>query len=464
MSVSCPLCEATFAEQAFFVGHLADAHGLVDDAGTSSAAAPPVEPPVYASTQFAPLEPSGLPGPPPPIRPPPPTGWNGPSTPYPQLPPPPPSRAAPAVSRVTIALIVGFVLIVAAVAIVLVGGSSSTSTSRTRAPVTTTRTGETRPPEDTSPTSAAAPAPVMASSVSTTDSVDPVEARIVAPNLWNGRTDALRRGDTAALRVFDDGPLLDSDIGSICQVGCPPPTFSQIQSLTVNVPHQTGWPAMFFAAVTYADGCNSSSAPCVNQFVAVQADQGQPWKATLLIQYGGHTASMEPRLLPDGFAVAAADASSAVPPLLADFANYETALKTTGQKPERTNLEDGPFTSDLGDRMFEPPEQQRARGIIETTEYTVDPVDPVYSFASAGGGTTACGTIRYSARTTSADGSPLPAETSIYEWGLRLAEGDYRSMTLLGLHMVCFDVLPNEPAVFVIASWGGNVTASGERI
>jgi hypothetical protein len=307
------------------------------------------------------------------------------------------------------------------------------------------------------------PAPVIISSASATDSVDPTEARAVATQLWSGMTDALHRADTAALRVFEDGPLLEADIGGICQVGCGAPTFSSMQRLTVNVPHQSGWPAVFFAAVTYATGCHSASSPCVNEFVAVQADRGQPWKATLLIAYGGSSASLEPQLLPNAFAVSAADAPSLVPPLLADFANYDAALKDTGQKPASTSLEDGPFTSDLADRLFEPPEQQRARGIIDTTEYHVDPADPIYTFTSAGGGTTSCGTIRYTAVMTSTDGSPLPAIASIDEWQLRLADGSYRSMTLRGLHMVCFDTRVNIPTAVVIASWGGNVSVSGER-
>jgi hypothetical protein len=465
MPFQCPLCDTGFADNSSYVKHLADAHGLVDDEGAPTPEQPPApeppsvhEPPVAAAPQFAPLEP--LPFPPPPAAlPPPPIGWTG--SPYGghQLPPPPPMAVRPDVSKRTVALIVAGIVAVAVVAMVLVNSSGSTSTSRTLAPVTTDLSN--RLPA--SPTSTTLPSPVLASSRSAADSVDPTEARSVATQLWSGMTDALHRGDTAALRVFEDGALLQADIGGICQVGCGPPTFSPLLSLTVNVPHQSGWPATFFATITYASGCNSAQAPCVNQFVAVQPEQGQPWKATLLIQYGGRTASMEPQLLPDGFAVSAADSSSAVPPLLADFASYYSAFKHTGQKPTETSLEDGPFTSDTGAGLYEPPEQQRARGVVDTAEYTVDPADPTYTFTSAGGGTTNCGTIRYTAVLTSSDGSPLPAAASIAEFGLRIADGSYASLTLQGLHMVCFDTRVNTPTVFVIASWGGNVAVTGER-
>ena len=39
MSLSCPLCSEALADQSEYVRHLADAHGLVDDPGTSSDAA-----------------------------------------------------------------------------------------------------------------------------------------------------------------------------------------------------------------------------------------------------------------------------------------------------------------------------------------------------------------------------------------------------------------------------------------
>jgi hypothetical protein len=277
-------------------------------------------------------------------------------------------------------------------------------------------------------------------------------------------TDALSRNDTAALRVFEDGPLVQADIGSRCQVGCPAPRFSSIQNLTVNVPHQSGWPAMFFAAVTFASGCNSTASPCEHEFVAVQSAMGQPWKATLLISYGGdRMRSMDPQLLSDGFAVSATAPNEVVPPLLADFANYDTALKTTGKKPASTRLADGAFTSDNATQMYESPEHQRARGVVLTVEYSVDPADPIYTFTSSGGGTTACGTIRYTGTMTSADGTPLPASASVDEWRMRIADGSYRSLTLEGLHMVCFDVDPRDPTVYVIASWGASVAVSGER-
>ena len=477
MPFQCPLCDAGSPDEAAYVGHLADAHGLVDDEGATTPQPAPVEPPAaspplepaMAPPGFAPLEPPvyGAPPPPPsgwippahpPQLPPPPVAWIPPMHPPPL--PPPPSAAGPEVAKSTIALIVASILVVAVAAMYVVGGSSSPTASRTVIAPTTVTLGEAPASSDSSSGSSAssptgAATAVIASSTSPTDSVDPNEAKTVATKLWAGMT--------AALRVFEDGPLLESDIGSLCQVGCPPPGFSAMQSLTVNVPHQTAWPAVFFATVTYASGCNSVSSPCVNEFVAVQAEQGQPWKATLLISYGGETLSSVPQFLPDGFAVAPAEASAVVPVLLADFADYDNALKATGQKPSSTRLEDGPFTSDNAARLFDPPEDQRLRGVSDPTIYSVDPADPIYTFSTGSGTTTGCGTIRYTASMTSADGSALPASASIDEWSMLLPDGSYRSMTMLGLHMVCFSSRANEPTAIVVASWGGSASVTGER-
>jgi hypothetical protein len=195
----------------------------------------------------------------------------------------------------------------------------------------------------------------------------------------------------------------------------------------------------------------------VNEFVAAQPAAGAPWRATLLIQYGGTTLSETPTLIADGYASPGPD-TGIVPGLLDDYANYYQAIKHTGAKPESTVLDDGPFTSDL--QIYDPPQAQAERGITLTGSYFVDPKDPIYTFA-AGGGTTACGAIRYTSTMTSLDGTPLPASRSLDEWAMRIAQGSYSSMTLTGLHMACFYRRDGSATWTVIANWGGNASVSG---
>jgi hypothetical protein len=303
----------------------------------------------------------------------------------------------------------------------------------------------------------------MASSSSPTDTVDPLEAKSVARSLWAGISAALSAGDTGALRVFEAGPLLESDIGAICQVGCPPQQFSTPLQVSVNVPHQSGYPATFLATVTYQTGCHAATSPCVNQFIAVQPAKGAPWKAMLRIQYGGPTNSQQAHLLPDGYAVAPADPATArISDLLADFSNYEDTLKRTGVPPTDSLLADGPFTSDRAPRLYDPPDAQAARGVHVTGTYTVDPADPTYVFATAAGGMTMCGDIRYAAELTSATGDPLDASVAVDEWKMRLTPGRYSSISLVGLDMLCFERLPTDAHYTVVANWGGNTAVAGQ--
>jgi hypothetical protein len=301
---------------------------------------------------------------------------------------------------------------------------------------------------------------VVSSTTSATDSVDPHEGHIVAGALWSGLSRAENARDIDALRAYEDGPLLASDIGEICHVGCPPPRFSAEESITVNVPHQTGWPATFFASVSYT-GCVSAQTPCIDEFVAQQNQKDGPWKAILLIHYGGHTISEQPQLLPDGYAVPAPDAAPTVTPLLADYANYLTSLKTTGTKPANTVLQDGAFTSDMASALFDPPQAQQARGLTIATEYHVDPTDPVATFVDGLGATTACGVVRSSSVVQSLSGDPLTAGVSVQEFRMRMADGRYSSITATGLHMVCFTKATDNPAAVVIASSGQIVAVTG---
>jgi hypothetical protein len=44
---------------------------------------------------------------------------------------------------------------------------------------------------------------------------------------------------------------------------------------------------------------------------------------------------------------------------------------------------------------------------------------------------------------------------------MRVPGGLYSSLTLSGLHMVCFERPPRDSPIEVIASWGGNVAVTG---
>lgn len=461
MNLQCPLCGYQPAEADDYRRHLADEHGLVDDEGAQEsrhgleAPAPP---------SFAPLEPmSG-----PPLLPPPPPVQSAPLL-LPLLPPPPPLLAPPpsaapvsrerSIPKGVVVAMVAAILALTVAAMVFVGRSGSSPTRAETSPGAGHSDVFGAGAPDPSTTTTSVPT-VVASTTSTTDSVDPHEAHIAAGALWSGLSRAESGRDIDALRAYEDGPLLASDIGEICQVGCPPPEFSAEETITVNVPHQTGWPATFFASVSYT-GCVATQTPCIDEFVARQDEKGGPWKAILLIHYGGHTTSEQPQLLPDGYAVPGPDAGSTVPPLLADYANYLTALKTTGAKPASTALADGPFTSDTASALFDPPEAQRDRGLSIVTEYHVDPTDPVATFVDGLGATTACGVVRSSSVVQSASGDSLPAGVSVQEFRMRMADGRYSSITAARVHMVCFSQLAGDPVVVVIAGSGQIVAVTG---
>jgi hypothetical protein len=473
--VACPLCGAEFHGDAF-VRHLADAHDLVDDEGTTSCVEPAREtvgvaagPAILAPGGLAPAAP--LPGldapwvapsaPSAPAAPPAPSvpgpEWMGALPPPPSRPPPSFGAPAPAGRRASHGQLTVFAL-VAVAALVALG---ILAYKGHQAPSDVSASG--------SPTSPAAPggpptsiAPVLARSANSSVSVDPDEAKEVARQLWLGHMQALHEQDIPGLRNIESGAALEADIGVICVCGASPPA-PPIAQVIVNVPHQTAWPAHFFASVIWTDGC-TASAQCVDSFVAVQQNVEAPWTLDLYAAYSGLVMSEEPQLGAWGFA--------ADPPPLTDagagnlpseYAAYFQSVYDTGRPPAGTRLVPGPFTDGQDGARHHAPDHDAALGFSQTGRFWADPAgDPVYVFATSGGSTTVCGTIRYEITYTALAMKVIaqPPDRAVLDF--HLDPGQYSSVVEHGLYTACFAFDPNVPQqVGVFGGWGGLTSIGG---
>lgn len=313
------------------------------------------------------------------------------------------------------------------------------------------------------PDESTAPAPsITATSAQSGLAVTPEEAQTVGAQLWNAWVQARATRDATALQTLDMQPMLAADWGYICQFDCHGPELT-LSALTATVPRQAKWPADFLANATYTP-CQTPITPCDDTFVAVQAAPGAAWKIASMADWTGTSYASTPpvgpgQLSPDPTPPAGADVAA----LPEAYAQYLQAIKTTGAPPAVTRLAAGPFTSGLIQANYFPASEQQAQGLVETTTYRVDPSDPTWQFAGSNGTTEVCGTVRFTdvrKETT----IPLVQSAADHPYG-DLAAGVYSSITMTGLHLVCFEVYP-DPAkpVAVVGTWGETVTATGTPI
>jgi hypothetical protein len=275
------------------------------------------------------------------------------------------------------------------------------------------------------------------------------------------RMTALSQRDAASLPQFEAGPELEVDRGFICQEGCRGLVLTS-DTVTVNVPHQTVWPAVFFATVTYTSDCQTSVPPCDDSFVAEQLSSGAPWKIVLYVTYSGTVYASQPALGAGGYALTALpDTARHLETLPAEYATYLKALKDTGRPPVSTRLDSGSFTTGLASTLYYPPAEQEARGEHSTVTYQAAPSDPVWQFSAAYGSQVVCGTVRFSDQITPTTGRTLTQPDDYSNFG-NLAPGDYAAVTLTGLHNVCFEAHqdPTKP-IWVIGTWDHQTGATG---
>jgi hypothetical protein len=408
--------------------------------------------------------PPPVPGPPaaaslPPIEPPPPFGALPPTGPPPMSTPPPGAPTVRPAGRdlTPLAIAAAVIAVVAIVAVALatrghpavkVGAAAPASTLP---PVTTA----------TAPPAAPAQAPVLGSSTDPSVAVSPAEANDVASRLWQARMTARYQRDAATLKLIEDGPALEADLGYICNLGC----HGQLEkavTTTVNLPLQTSWPVHFFATVTN-DLPDCPVAPCDESFVAEQVSSGAPWKIVLYASYSGTVYAAQPVAGAGGFAV------PPDPSPLRDFRNlpneyaqYLQSLKDTGRPPVLSRLGPGAFTSDLARNLYDPPSKQQAQGVLYTTTYFVSPTDPVWSFAGAYDVQVTCGTVRFRVTDRPLPGQELVQPTDQSAYGAAVAPGSYSAVLVQGLHTVCFEGYNQPPGkVLVFGTWGDVTQVTG---
>ena len=316
----------------------------------------------------------------------------------------------------------------------------------------------------TAPNESTAPAPSI---TDTSDqpgvAVTAAEAQNVGTELWQAWIQARATRDITALETLDAQPELSADWGYICQYTCAGPWLT-LSSIAVTVPKQTKWPADFLATATYTTDCNASASPCDNTFVAVQTAPGAPWKIASMTNWSGNsyatTSPAEPGQLS---AAPTPPPGSHVTTLPQEYAEYLQAIKTTGKPPAHTRLGPGPFTTSLVSANYYPESEQQADGLTDNITYYTNKADPIWQFPGTNGATAVCGSVRYT-DTEKATTTPLSQSPADHPFG-NLATGTYSSVTMTGIHLVCFEVYsdPNQP-VAVFGTWGDAVTASGTAI
>jgi hypothetical protein len=316
----------------------------------------------------------------------------------------------------------------------------------------------------TGPDESTTPAPsITATSPQAGVAVTPVEAQTVATQLWEAWVQARATRDVTALETLDAQPELSADWGYICQYTCAGPQLT-LSSIAVTVARQSKWPADFLATATFTADCEASASPCDNSFVAVQSAPGAPWKIATMTNWSGHSYATTAPVPAGQFSPAPTPPPSAhVTTLPREYAQYLQAIRRTGQPPAGTRLAPGPFTTDLIATNYYPPSEQQADGRTDTITYSTNPDDPIWRFAGTNGATAVCGAVHYS-DAINATTIPLVQSPSDHPYG-DLTTGTYSSITMTGIHLVCFEVYsnPSQP-VAVIGTWGDAVTATGTAI
>lgn len=337
------------------------------------------------------------------------------------------------------------------------------ATPQSAIPASVLRGGSTALPA-TAPDESTTPAPsITYTSDQPGVAVTPAQARTVATELWQAWVQARATRDITALQTLDAQPELSADWGYICQYTCAGPWLT-LSSIAVTVPTQTKWPADFLATASYTTDCHASASPCNNTFVAVQAGPGSPWKIASMTDWSGNsyatTAPVVPGQLSPGPTPSPAAHVSTLPQ---EYAEYLQAIKTTGKSPADTRLASGAFTTSLISSNYYPESQQQADGLTDNITYYTNRTDPIWEFPGANGATAVCGAVRYT-DVEKATTIPLSQSPDNHPFG-NLATGTYSSVTMTGLHLVCFEVYSDPAqAVGVLGTWGEVVTATGTAI
>jgi hypothetical protein len=268
--------------------------------------------------------------------------------------------------------------------------------------------------------------------------IDPALAQRIVDTLWPVREAALAGDDPENLTAFETGTALQGDSAEMAAYACG--CNLQPRPLAVRnlfVPKQSSYPAWFVSEVTTAP---TKGLPAdVSFMVFTRTSLAAHWMLTLETEYsflgaGGAWVYATPESMVGGFDLASPPHNE----LPADLGAYYQYWANAGVAPPTSPFATGPFTTSIGQAQVKEDEGLAAMGEIHRVTYSVDVAqdgdwtvaannvrtEPSYGWALS------CGTVRYEAVTTLADGAaPIlqPADRST--WGATLLPGQYKSIT-----------------------------------
>jgi hypothetical protein len=274
------------------------------------------------------------------------------------------------------------------------------------------------------------------------DVIRPEAANAVVRATWDLHHQALAALDVSLMAGFETGPALEVDAGRCACSGDRDP-FGPANQVAVSVPHQTSYPARFFAQVA----TTASNQPWIAFLVFTRADARSPWMLDLFGGYAADGAEVTPPAVDGGGFLAPQTARSAVDPTTVHslLAEYWRFSKRTGTVPSALLWEPGVWTTDFAQKLTQYHQGGVAEnGLIGYYAYETDAAhDGAYAFPEGQGWQIVCSAIRMQKTfLPTAPGKRVYQDAAQHNWGKSVPPGAYRAVTDNEIAVPCIEIPP----------------------
>lgn len=267
------------------------------------------------------------------------------------------------------------------------------------------------------------------------DVITPAAATAVVQATWDLRHGAVAPLDVPMLAAFEAGPALDIDAA---RCACADP-YGPASRIVVSVPHQTSFPARFFAQVA----TTASNQPWIAFLVFTRADSGSPWMLQLMGGYAAQPTDVTaPAVDAGGFLTPQAAQPNVDPATVhALLTQYWRFSKDNGKVPPAPLWQPGPWTTEFAAALTRDHQGAVAQnGLIGFYAYQAAANGSGYAFPEPQGSEIVCSAIYMQNTYRPTAGQRITQDAAKRRWGKSVPPGAYREVTQNEIAVPCIEV------------------------
>jgi len=269
------------------------------------------------------------------------------------------------------------------------------------------------------------------------DLISPAGATAVVQAAWDLHHKALVDHDLVLLAAFETGPALEVDAARD-STGDPYGPASQV---VVSVPHQTSYPARFFAQVAVT----AKGQPWIAFLVFTRADPRAPWMLDVMGAYAAAPTEITPPAVDAGGFLASSAARPIVDPTTVHglLAEYWRSSTDNGQVPPAPLWAPGAWTTQLATQLARQRQGAVAdNGLIGFYAYQAASSVSAYAFSQAHGWQIVCSAIHIQKTFRSTADKQVFQDGAQRRWGKSVPPGSHHEVTQNSIAVPCIEVPP----------------------